>query len=66
MHRVDFELREDEQSAWLPVELLPDATAGDHVSVSSALLAAPRVGTIAETVDDPGRGRFHRVTFDAA
>ena len=64
MQRIHFELREDEQSAWLPFDLLPDAAVGDRVAVSSDLLPAPRIGTVVETVDDDERGRFHRVSFE--
>jgi hypothetical protein len=64
VQRIHFDLREDEQSAWLPVDMLPDAVVGDRVAVSSDLLAAARVGTVVETVDDDQRGRFHRVTFE--
>ena len=64
MQRIHFDLREDEQSAWLPVDLLPGTTVGDQVAVSSDLLATPRVGTVVETVDDDQRGRFHRVSFE--
>jgi hypothetical protein len=65
VQRIHFELREDEQSAWLPVDLLPDAVAGDRVAISSDLLPTPRVGTVVETVDDDRRGRFHRVSFES-
>jgi hypothetical protein len=64
VQRIHFDLREDEQSAWLPVDLLPDTTVGDQVAVSSDLLPAARIGTVVETVDDDQRGRFHRVSFE--
>ena len=64
MQRIHFDLREDEQSVWVPVDLLPDAVRGDQISVSSDLLATTRVGTVVETVDDDQRGRFHRVSFE--
>ena len=64
MQRIHFDLREDERSAWLPVDLLPDAGVGDQVAVSSDLLPEARVGTVVETVDDDERGRFHRVSFE--
>ncbi len=63
MHRIEFDLREDETSAWLPVDALPDARPGDEVAVTSAHLPDPRVGTVVETVADGARGHFHRVTF---
>jgi hypothetical protein len=66
MHRIDFDLREDETSAWVPFELLTEAVPGDRVIVDSSHLRAPRVGTVVETVDDAVRGRFHRVAFEAA
>jgi hypothetical protein len=64
VHRIHHDLREDEQSAWLPVDLLPDAAVGDRVAVTSDLLASTRIGTVVETVDDGTRGRFHRVSFE--
>jgi hypothetical protein len=64
VQRIHFDLREDEQSAWVPVDLLPDAVSGDRIAVSSDLLATARVGTVVETVDDDQRGRFHRVSFE--
>ena len=62
-HAVDFDLREDEQSVWIPVELVPAARLGDEIAVSSTHFAETRTGVVAETVDDDRRGRFHRVTF---
>jgi hypothetical protein len=64
VQRIHFDLREDEESAWLPVDLLPDASVGDHVAVASDLLATARIGTVVETIDDEQRGRFHRVSFE--
>jgi hypothetical protein len=65
VQRIHFDLREDEHSAWLPVDLLPDAAVGEQVAVASDLLAAARIGTVVETVDDDARGRFHRVSFES-
>jgi hypothetical protein len=64
VQRIHFDLREDEQSAWLPVDLLPGAVVGDQIAVSSDLLESARIGTVVETVDDDQRGRFHRVSFE--
>ena len=55
-HAVDFDLREDEQSAWIAVELVPAARVGDELAVSSAHFAETRTGVVAETVDDDSRG----------
>jgi len=63
-HAVDFDLREDEQSAWIPVELVPEAVTGDEITVRSTHFAETRSGVVAETIDDDARGRFHRVTFE--
>jgi hypothetical protein len=61
---IDHDVREDEQSTWVPSALLPEAVVGDAVVVRSAHLAEARRGTVAEIVDDDTRGRFHRLTFD--
>jgi hypothetical protein len=63
---VDHDVREDEQSTWVPSALLPKAIVGDVVVVRSAHLADARRGTVTEIVDDDARGRFHRLTFEDA
>lgn len=60
---VDHDLREDEPSAWIPADLLPDAGVGDDIAVRSAHFAEIRTGVVAELVDDT-RGCFLRVTFE--
>jgi hypothetical protein len=62
--RVDFDVRADESSAFVPSELVPAAAVGDTIIVRSAYLDEERTGTVAEIVADDTRGRFHRVSFD--
>ena len=61
---VEFDVREDASSVFLPAERLPDAVAGDHVVVTSTRPAAVRRGRIVELLDDPGRGRFFAVSIE--
>jgi hypothetical protein len=60
---LDLDIREDEDSAWIPTTDLPGGAPGDGVTVRSEHLATERRGTIVETVDDASRGAFHRVVF---
>ena len=60
---IDLDVRADEESAFVPVDLVPGAGPGDLVTVRSTYLADDRTGTIAETIDDASRGSFHRLTF---
>jgi hypothetical protein len=64
--QVDHDVREDEQSTWVPSALLPAAAVGDVVVVHSVHLPEVRRGTVAEIVDGEARGRFHRLTFESA
>ena len=61
---IDYDLRADEQSAFVPSDQLPDARVGDAVTVRSSYLAGDRTGIVAVVIDDHARGRFHRVTFE--
>lgn len=62
-YTVEIDVRADEESAFVPSDLLPGAAVGDTVIVRSSYLEGDRSGTVAEIVDDATRGRFHRVTF---
>lgn len=62
--RVDFDVRADESSAFVPSELVPTAAVGDTIVVRSAYLDEERTATVAEIVADETRGRFHRVSFE--
>ena len=61
---IELDVRADEESAFVPADLVPGAGIGDTVTVRSAYLEGPRTGTVVEVVDDKTRGRFHRVTFE--
>ena len=61
---IDYDLRADEQSAFVPSGQLPGAGVGDAVTVRSAHLDGVRTGIVAEVIDDHARGRFLRLTFE--
>ena len=60
---IELDVRADEDSAFVPAELVPGATPGDVVTVRSSYLDGARTGSIVDTVEDATRGTFHRVTF---
>lgn len=55
------ELRDDADGLFVPAADLPDAALGDAVVVTHG--TTQRAGTVADLVDDPGRGRFVRITL---
>lgn len=61
---VDFDVRADEMSAFVPSELIGAAAVGDTITVRSSYLDEERTGTVAEIIADETRGRFHRVSFE--
>ena len=61
---IDYDLRADEPTAFVPSEQLPGARVGDAVTVRSSYLDGVRTGIVAEVIDDRARGRFHRLTFE--
>jgi hypothetical protein len=61
---VDFDVREDAPSVFVPAELLPGASVGDVVTISSSQPDTIRRGRIIERLDDDVRGRFFAVSLE--
>jgi hypothetical protein len=61
---VEFDVREDAPSVFVPAELLPDASIGDFVTISSSQPDTVRRGQVIEMVDDDVRGRFFSVSLE--
>jgi hypothetical protein len=61
---VDFDVREDAPSVFVPADLLPDASVGDLVTISSSEPDTIRRGRIIEHLDDDVRGRFFAVSVE--
>jgi hypothetical protein len=61
---VEFDVREDAPSVFVPVELLPEASIGDVVTISSSQPDTVRRGQVIERLDDDVRGRFFAVTLE--
>ena len=61
---VDFDVREDAPSIFVPTELLGDAVVGDSVTITSNQPATVRHGRIIERLDDDERGEFFVVSLD--
>jgi hypothetical protein len=61
---VDFDIREDATSVFVPADSLPDASVGELVTISSSLPDTVRRGRIVEVLDDDVRGRFLVVSLE--
>ena len=61
---VDLDVREDAPAVFVPVDLLPDASVGDSVTISSSQPATVRRGRIVEQLDDHLRGRYFSVMLE--
>jgi hypothetical protein len=61
---IEFDVREDAESMFVPAELLPHAQPGDLVELRSVTPEVTRQGRVAERFDDESRGRFVTVRFD--
>jgi hypothetical protein len=61
---IEYDVREDAESMFVPAELLPDAQRGDLVELTSAQPAVTRQGRVADRFDDESRGEFVTVRFD--
>jgi hypothetical protein len=62
--RVDLDVREDAPSVFVPADLLPEASVGDVVTISSTQPATVRRGRIVESLDDHERGQFYSVSLE--
>ena len=62
--RIDFELREDADSIFVPVEHLAAGTSiGDEVVVTSTLTGVSHSGRVSHRLDDDTRGSYFTVTI---
>lgn len=61
---VEFDVREDAASVFVPAAHLPDAAVGDVVTITSGEPSVLRRGRIADVVDDAQRGQFFTVSLD--
>jgi hypothetical protein len=61
---IEYDVREDAESMFVPAELLPDAQPGDLVELRSAQPEVTRQGRVADRFDDEFRGQFVTVRFD--
>jgi hypothetical protein len=61
---IEYRLREDEDSLFVPAELLPRAQPGDAVEISSAQPLLTRRGRVTDRVNDEARGEFVTVDLD--
>ena len=60
---IEYQIREDAESMFVPVELLPDAEPGDIVEITSAQPAVSRRGRVAGPAVAGSSGNFVTVTF---
>jgi hypothetical protein len=61
---VEYDVREDAESMFVPAELLPDAQPGDLVELRSTQPEVTRQGRVVDRFDDESRGQFVTVRFD--
>lgn len=61
---IEYHVREDAESLFVPAELLPGAQLGDVVEIKSAQPPVTRRGQVADRVDDAARGEFVTVNLD--
>ena len=63
---IEYQVREDAESMFIPAELLPDAEAGDVVEITSTQPAVTRHGEVAGPGVPDSAGDFITVTFTEA
>jgi hypothetical protein len=61
---IDYQVREDAESMFIPAELLPQANPGDVVVVTSVQPPVTKRGRVAGPADDEGHGKFLIVAFE--
>ncbi len=61
---IEYHVREDAESMFIPTELLPHARPGDAVEISSAEPPVTRRGRVAGTAGGDQPGEFLTVTLD--
>jgi hypothetical protein len=63
---IEYQVREDAESMFIPADLLPDAEAGDVVEITSAQPSVSRLGRVAGPAVADSSGDFVMVTFALA
>ncbi len=61
---IEFDLREDAESVFVPFESMPDAQVGDAVVINAGGSLPVHTGRVDEIVDDETRGRFFVVAIE--
>jgi hypothetical protein len=61
---IEYDVREDAESMFVPAQLLPHAQPGDVVELRSAQPPTTRTGRVADRFDDESRRQFVTVRFD--
>lgn len=61
---IEFELREDAMSIFVPVETMPAALVGDLVVIESSHLGTRHTGHVADLAHDASRGDAFVVEID--
>ena len=61
---IEYVVREDEESVFIPADLLPNAQRGDVVQLTSTQPPVTRRGRVVELEDDATRGEFVCVHLD--
>jgi hypothetical protein len=61
---IEYDVREDAESMFVPAQLLPHAQLGDLVELRSAQPAGTRQGRVADRFVDESRRQFVTVRFD--
>jgi hypothetical protein len=60
---IEYQVREDAESMFIPADLLPDAEAGDVVEITSAQPSVCRLGRVSGPAVADSSGDFVMVTF---
>jgi hypothetical protein len=61
---IEYDVRDDAESMFVPAQLLPHARPGDLVEMRSEQPPVSRRGRVADRFDDESRGEFVTVRFD--
>ncbi len=61
---IEYQVREDAERMFIPVELLPHAQPGDVVEITSEQPPVSRRGEVIGPADDDGHGEFLVVAFE--
>ena len=63
---IEYQVREDAESMFVPTELLPNAQAGDYVEITSVQPSVSRRGRVDGPAGADSTGDFLRITFSEA